>query len=174
MAILGSPEASRGILGAIKGALGLFGDTNKSDGLVNPETNHPIDEYESSLSEQEILELVADWKKTYSVYYDDVKKTQDLSYNYWVGRHRREEQYTLANLTTPDKNVTDNLIFEAVETFLPIATRANPDPIVNADESEFGQKIGRAVKLALVKWADDEKLRRRLAKATRHWTLYRL
>ena len=62
MAILGSPEASRGILGSIKGALGLFGDTNKSDGLVNTDGNQPIDEYESSLSEQEILELVADWK----------------------------------------------------------------------------------------------------------------
>ena len=62
------------------------------------------------------------------------------------------------------------MIFEAVETFLPIATRANPDPLVTADPSEIGQKIAHDIKAALVDWSDREKLRRNLARATRNWT----
>lgn len=173
MGILPTPESSGGILGAIKGALGLFGDTNKAEGVTENSTSLPIDEYESTLDEDEIIELVSQWKRTYSVYYDPIDKSQQLAFAYWIG-NQRGEQTTNSNLTTETKDVTDNLIFEAVETFLPIATRANPDPLVSADPSDMGQQVSKDVKVALVNWADEQKLRRKLARMTRHWVIYRL
>lgn len=173
MGLQTTPQSSSGILGAIKGALGLFGDTNKAEGVGENSSPTPIDEYESSLSEKEIIELTAEWKRTYAAYYSDIDKTQQLAFAYWIGQHRTEEP-TTSNINVASKDVTDNLIFEAVETFLPIATRANPDPLVSADPSETGQKIAKDIKVALVNWADEQKLRRKLARMTRHWVLNRL
>lgn len=173
MAILATPEASRGILGAIKGAFGLFGETNKADGISETSTPIPEDEYESTLGEKEIAELISRWKQDYRVYYDPIDKSQELAFNYWVGIQRADE-VTNAKTTEGSKDPIDNLIFEAIETFLPIATRANPDPLVSADPSDTGQKVAKNIKVALVNWADINKLRRKLAKMTRHWIINRI
>lgn len=169
MSIQATPESSGGILNAIKGSLGLFSEQNKANNEFNDSNPVPIDEYESSLNELEVMELVAQWKKDYSSYYDAIKKGQDLSFDYWVGKHRSQE-----GLANKEQGVTDNLIFEAIETFLPIATRANPEPLVNADPSDVGQEIAHAIKVALANFADTIKLRRKLAKMTRGWLLNRL
>lgn len=175
MAIIPSPESSRGILGAIKGALGLFGDTNKAESATEFLKPQPEDIYESSLDELEILELVSQWKKNYESYYGDIDKSQQLAFNYWIGNQKQEET---TQLKDSGSLTMDNLIFEAVETFLPIATRANPDPLVTADDgiqgSDIGQRMARDIKTALTHWADSTKLRRKLAKMTRHWALYRM
>lgn len=171
MALLPQPEASRGILSAIKGAFGLFSDTNKAQGPGENFNPQPIDEYESSLPDEKIVELVSLWKKLYSVYYDPIDKSQQLSYQYWLGNHRVDDNSQ--NKDIPGVTV-DNLIFESLETFLPIATRANPDPLVSADPGELGQKLSHDIKAALVYEADTQKLRRKLARMTRHWALYRL
>lgn len=159
------------MLNAIKGALGLFGDTNKAQGVGEPFNPQPIDEYESSLSEKEIIELVAKWKQSYEVYYKDIDESQKLAFSYWIGKQRTDDNNQIKDAT---KQVIDNLTFEAIETFLPIATRANPDPVVSADPSDIGQKLSHAVKVALIDWADRQKLRRKLAKQTRHWLIYRI
>lgn len=170
MALNFSPESSRGVLGAIKGALGLFGSTNKAEGVGENSNPQPIDEYESSLDEKDILELVGQWKRDYSVYYTEIEKSQKQAFNYWLGKQKSDDKST-----EMDAGNTDNLIFEAVETFLPIATRANPDPLVSTDpDSDQDQKIAHAVKVALVNWADTQKLRRKLAKMTRQWLLNKI
>ena len=170
MALLTDPASSQGIWGAIKGSLGLFADTNKAQG-INENTNPtPIDPYESKLDEKEVMRLVAQWKRTYAVYYNDIEKGQKLSFDYWVGKHRNQDQ----TLTGKDIGNTDNLIFEAIETFLPIATRANPEPLVQADPSDIGQQLADDVKVALAHEADVQQLRRKLAKMTRGWLLNRI
>lgn len=174
MAIQAQPEASRGILGQIRGALGLFGETNKAGGVGEPFESVPQDEYESSLTELEVSELVRSWKKSYSEYYTPIDETQQLSYDYWIGRQRIGENGQVQATDKNTNDVVDNVLFEAIETFLPIATRANPDPLVQADPSDLGQRLAKDIKNALVKWADDVKFRRKLARMTRHWILYRL
>jgi hypothetical protein len=161
MSLQTSPEGSLGVFGAIKNALGLFADTNKAIGVDENSTPTPTDEYESTMSEVDILQLTAQRKKTYSVYYTPIEASQKLAFDYWVGKHRNEDMRS-----TPNQNdVTDNRIFSAIETFLPIAT---------ADPSEIGQKIAHDIKGALVDWADVTKLRRKLARMTRHWSIYRI
>lgn len=170
-----TPESSGGILNAIKGALGLFNDTNKAGGVNDNQNPQPIDEYESSLKETDVLALISQWKKSYSVYYTDIEKGQKLSFDYWVGKHR--DPYATSpynNGSGKDVGVTDNLIFKAIETFLPVATRANPEPLVTADPSDAGQKLAKDIQSALKHEADTQQLRRKLAKMTRQWMLNRI
>ena len=169
-----SPEGSIGVMGAIKNALGLFSNFNKADGLDENANPMPQDEYESSLTDVEITALVSSWKKTYSVYYTPIQKMQELAYDYWIGKHRTDDGNSVASNLTGKPELIDNQIFTAVETFLPIATRANPDPLVTADPSEIGQKLAFAIKASLVDLADRLKLRRKLARMTRHWAIYKI
>lgn len=173
MALQTSPQSSQGVLGAIKGVMGLFTDLNKAGGLNESSNIIPQDEYESKLSDEEIVALISQRKREYSVYYSPIQQSQQIAFEYWLGKQRSEE-YGLSDTTMSRRDFIDNLIFEAVETFLPIATRANPDPLVTADPSEMGQKLSHSVKVALVDWADTVKLRRKLARATRNWTWGRL
>ncbi len=169
MALNTTPEQSSGILNAIKGALGLQSDVNKYGTPVDGQNPIQIDEYESTLDPIEIMELIAQWKRTYSAYYTDIERGQKLSFDYWVGKQKNED-----SSGADTKGSIDNLIFEAVETFLPIATRANPEPLVQADPSDIGQSIAKDIKVALTNWADNQKLRRKLAKMTRGWLLNRI
>ncbi len=160
-------------MGAIKGVMGLFSSVNKEGDVSENNNSTPENEYELELDDTEVLKLVSQRKRDYSVYYSPVEKSQKLAFGYWIGAQRSEE-FDIGDTLGNRKELVDNLIFEAVETFLPIATRANPDPLVTADPSEVGQKISHDIKCALVDWADTEKLRRKLARTTRNWTWARI
>lgn len=179
MALLPTGEASSGIWGAVKNALSIFGGTNKVDDGADPAspTGMPEEEFESGMTETEIIELTTGWKREYSVYYADIRKSQEISFDYWIGKHRSDSNANVSSAmqnTTDPLNMVDNLIFEAIETFLPIATRANPDPLVSSDPSEMGQQVAHDLKAGLVNWADKNILRRKLAKMARHWLLNRI
>lgn len=173
MALSTSPQSSEGIMGAIKGVMNLFSSVNKEGGMSEGSNPTPTNEYESTLDDTDILKLTSQRKRDYSVYYTPIEKSQALAFGYWVGAQKSEE-FNVSDTLGNRKDLVDNLIFEAVETFLPIATRANPDPLVTADPSEIGQKIAHDIKCALVDWADNVKLRRKLARATRNWTWGRI
>lgn len=164
-----NPQSSA-MMEAIKGVIGLFKDVNKSDNeQTDQQSLEPKDEYTSNYSDEEIILLTKNWLKTYSQYYIDIEKTQKLAFEYWLGKQKTEIVDTLEG-----RDIVVNKLFEAIETFLPIATRANPEPLVNADNSEEGQTIASDVKEALVFQADEQKLRRKLAKIARHWIIYRI
>jgi len=173
MSLQTSPQSSEGIMGAIKGVMNLFSSVNKEGGMSEGSNPTPTNEYESTLDDTDILKLTSQRKRDYSVYYTPIEKSQALAFGYWVGAQKSEE-FNVSDTLGNRKDLVDNLIFEAVETFLPIATRANPDPLVTADPSEIGQKIAHDIKCALVDWADNAKLRRKLARATRNWTWGRI
>ncbi len=173
MSLQTSPEASNGVMGAIKGVMGLFTNLNKAGEVDENSNPTPTNEYESTLDDVEILKLTSQRKRDYSVYYTPVEKSQKLAFEYWIGAQRSEE-FDVSNTMGNRKELVDNVIFEAVETFLPIATRANPDPLVTADPSDIGQQMAHDIKVALVDWADTVKLRRRLARTTRNWTWGRI
>lgn len=166
-----SPFAS-GIFNAVKDTLGLMDDYNKvSD--VGPQGGEneelPQSEYRSTYTDSEILALKKEWEATYSVYYNDIEPLQKKAFEYWLGKQKVDTLETIDGY-----NTVDNLIFEAVETFLPIANRANPDPLVKSDNSPEGIQLAKNVKNALVDWADKQKLRMKLKKGTRNWVLSQL
>lgn len=170
MALQTSAAPSSGVWQAIKGALNVFSGINKATGFSENSNPTPIDEYESTFSDQQILDLTSQWKDSYRTYYlDGVEASQTLAFEYWIGKQRSDEadQVGLSLLV-------DNKIFEAIETFIPIATRANPDPMVKADPGELGQRLARDIKNALVTEADRQKLRKILKGMLRDWIICRL
>lgn len=156
------------IMGAIKGVMGLFQDVNKG-GTAENQAIQPQDEYTSKYSDTEITTLTKAWKRDYQGYYDAIEKTQVQAFEYWLGKQKIDSGDSLEG-----RNIVVNKLFEAIETFLPIATRANPDPLVSADNSPEGQALAKDVKEALTFQADEQKLRRKLARTVRHWMLNRI
>jgi len=170
MSLKQSEATSSGVWGAVQGALKLFQDINKAKGVTENQNPTPIDQYESSYTEEEVVSLVGQWKQQYNSYYSEVEPSQNIAFSYWIGKQGTAD----ANDTGVSQMLIDNKIFEAVETFIPIATRANPDPLVQADPSLMGQRLARDLKQALVSEADRQKLRKILKRLLRHWLIYRI
>lgn len=171
MALNGTGAQSNAVFNAIKGAMNIFSGINKAKGVSEDPSPEPIDEYESTLDEKEIIALKSEWQKTYNQYYANIEPSQKLAFEYWIGKQKTDDDVLISNTNNP---LIDNLIFEAVETFLPIATRANPDPLVQSDPSPLAQKAAGNVKSALVFEADRQKLKTKLANTLRNWLIYRV
>jgi hypothetical protein len=168
MATSNTPTSpSTGVWDAVKGALSIFKNLNKTGSVSEDLNPEPLDEFESDLSEVEIVQLVDSWKRSYAPYYSDIESGQTLSFEYWLGKQASDDAEI-------GRALVDNRIFQAIETFIPIATRANPDPLVQADPGPIGQQLEKAIKDTLVFEADRQKLRKVLKKLLRQWLIYRL
>lgn len=172
MSLQTTTAPSSGVWGALKGALNIFSGINKTDGSVGENKNPtPIDEYSSATPDIEIISLTGQWKDKYRTYYlAGVEASQTLAFEYWIGKQRSDE----ADQVQGSSMLVDNKIFEAIETFIPIATRANPDPLVTADPGELGQRLAHNIKNILVSEADRQKLRKILKGTLRDWIICRL
>lgn len=139
----------------------LFSPTNKGG------EDQPIqrDEYTPELgSPEEILKKATKWKNDWEGFTGDVKKglskKQDKSEKYWLG-----EQFQDANSDVP---LQDNLIFEAVETFLPMATAKNPDPVVASGDQELQQRLQKALYIG----SERVFTKATMKMAVRHWSIF--
>jgi len=171
-------ENSNNFFNAVNGVMGLFSGVNKGKkGSDDGEADSlQLPEFESTMKDEEIVTLTTQWDSEYQSYLTnfDIKTMQKDSVNYWLGKQFNDFQ--LAGTKRP---LTDNLIFEAVETFLPIATRANPEPNVtplgtgdDPKTQKEAEKFAKDVQTALVDEADTQRLRMILKAMTRNWALY--
>lgn len=167
---------SQGVFNAVRGAMGLFKDYNKisdvgPDGLGGNGgvREEPRNEYQSKYTKAQAESFRKEWNARYSTYFADVEPLQKAAFNYWLGNQKRDPLETIDGHDT-----VDNLIFEAVETFLPIANKANPDPVVSAGDTPEGIQLAKNIKNVLVDWADVQDLRMKLKGGTRNWVLNQL
>jgi len=131
------------------------------------------------MPDEDIVKLAEKWEKSWneSSAKSEWEKYGEENEKYWLGKH----------FDTPtgdkDRAMVDNLIFESVETFLPSATRRNPEPVVsldNAEKDEQGNenpihtKYVQKVKGRLADLADKNKIRLKLKKVARHWSIFLL
>lgn len=158
----------------INGYLSLSQDVNKTKNGVPLETSEGVigeltPELELSMSDEELLNLAKEWKSQWSPYEKELAKSQNDNETYWLGT-----QYEGTSKATDGHALVDNLIFESLETFLPIATRPKADPIVNADDTEEGQALADKVRKMLNYWADQQVFNLKLKQVARFWSLYKL
>ena len=134
------------------------------EGVVSVE----MSELTLDLSDQELISLKKKWEKTWesSDLKSSVNKMQDENEKYWKG-----EQFDDEN---PKRPLADNIIFEAVETFLPILTRQKPEPIVEANNTKDGNSLAYKVQKMLVYQSDRLRMKLKIQKLTRFWMLYLL
>lgn len=124
------------------------------------------DAFTLKLSDQELLELAQLWTNKYLGYEGKISKRQKANETYYLGKQKEG-----SSEATGGDPISANLLFEAVETFLPAALAKNPEPVVWSDNSQQGNSIAGMVKTMLQFHADTLVLRRKLAQGTRNWTV---
>lgn len=125
------------------------------------------------MSDEELLELSKEWKSQWEPFEKELAKSQNDNETYWLGR-----QYEGTSKASDGHALVDNLIFESLETFLPIATRPKADPVVNSAESSVVttgvQTLADKVRHMLIYWADKQVFNLKLKQVVRFWSLYKL
>lgn len=155
------------------GYFSLQQDVNKyKPGLSEGTTegaSFPVEELELSMSDEELIELKKKWEAKYAPMRGEMEKKWNLNTQYWLGK-----AYTSVEDTASDRPLADNVIFEALESFLPIATKQNPEAVVDADNTQQGNELADTVRMMLAYLADELSLKIQIKKIVRHWSLYYL
>ncbi len=156
------------VYNSVRGALGLFDDINKGLNKSGTNEQEEVPAYDSTLDDEDILTTVKYWVNRYENYAKEIEAWQKDNERYWLGK-----QYNpIEQAGTTKRATVDNAIFEALETFLPLATQTNPDAVVASDESPEGQKLGDLVRQAITYQADRQLLRMKLKSQMRDWAIY--
>jgi len=132
-------------------------------GIVSEKTPELVLE----MDDEELLELSKQWIKTWDQFAAKLEPLQKENERYWLGK-----QYTAVELASDVRPLYDNRIFSSLETVLPIVTRANPEPLVSSDNSEEGEALADKVRKQLAYQADYQRLKLKLKKVVRLWSLY--
>lgn len=115
-----------------------------------------------TMSDEDLIDLKRDWIKQWEPYNKRILELQTDNENYWLGN-----QFSASN---EKRKVVDNLIFESLETFLPIATGPKLDPTVESPDRAVADKVRQA----LVFTSDELAFNLKLKQALRYWALYLL
>lgn len=171
------------------GFLSLGADINKRKGEKSIEfeegvVSDKLPELTLDKPNKDLIKLAKDWEKIWVHSSAKTKWEEQGKENeeYWLGKHF--DIPTVSRGNKRNRPMMDNVIFEALETYLPQATRRNPDPLImlhpseedeqgNAREPAFEPYVSK-VKARLADLADENKLRLKLKKATRFWAVYLL
>lgn len=160
----------------LAGYFGLSRDLNKVSGQNREETSEGVvsdlvPELELSMTDDELIELTTQWKRKWdnSPKKAKLEKKQQENEKYWLGK-----QFMEGEGSSGTRPLVDNLIFEALESALPVATKQNPEPSVAADNTEEGRQLAETVQKMLIYLADKLTLKLKIKKSTRYWALYLL
>lgn len=153
-------------------------DLNKMKGSRSVDTQQGIvsekmPELALDMSDEEIVRLTKKWEDLWlqSEVKADMDKKGTENENYWKGYHYQRPE------VDKTRAMIDNVIFEALETYLPQITRQDPEAMVELagkpDQTtpQMEQFVG-VVKDKLAEIADEIRLRIKLKKTGRHWALY--
>jgi len=126
-------------------------------------------ELEVDLDEDELIKLANQWKKNWDKKIDSLPDLRRENEHYWLGI---QSDYQGGRSGHGHHENRDNVLFEAVETFIPLATSANPEPLVVADNTVEGEELADTVRKQLTYIADTSRLKLDLKRAVRFWLLY--
>jgi len=156
----------------LDGFLSLGKNTNKFAGEQRDERQEgvvgvPLGELSLDKSDEELIELKIDWEKKWedSKLREDIEAKQKENERYWLGEH-----YTKNQKKTGQREPVDNIVFEALETFLPVVSRQIAQPLIDTSPqfAEFAKKVEDKI----VDVSDSLRLRLKVKKAIRNWSLY--
>lgn len=156
-------------LGSKINKVGGRGETQETaEGIVSEK----FPELKIDTENSEITKLTDKWQRKWDD--SEVKKQMDESgqenEDYWKGKQFNQPK------VDKSRPLMDNVIFEALETYLPQVTRRNPDPMVMLSRREQQTKENLAYASELQKElgevADEIVLRLKLKKTARHWAIY--
>lgn len=160
----------------ISGVEALFAPTNKGpQGMAKETTQGPVSdllpELRLEMDDAQLIALAKDWTAAWDEDRKQLEWKQQLVESYWQGI--RAEAQNLSDSSTR-KPSADNLIYEALETFIPKATARNPDPEVAGDGTTLGNVVANLTEkmLAHVASLPHIRLKMSLRQAARHNQLF--
>jgi hypothetical protein len=160
----GSSKGAADLIAQVGTLFSGFNQLPEKDGEIRDGIlSLPEKELSLKLSDDELIQLKNKWEQAYKRYESPIVKRQKSNKDYWLG-----EQYGYKNELY---SLVDNIIFESVETLLPLISRQNPVPVVMTDNTEEGIELADNTAKMLQYLADEEKLKIKLKQATRHWCL---
>lgn len=156
------------------GFFSLFKDFNKFDTQETKDTEEGVvsellEELELSMTDSELIALKKKWEQKWEPYNVDIVKQQDENEAYWKG-----QQHQGTDTAGVNRPLTDNLIFESIETYLPLATKNPPEPMVLSDNTDEGNELADTVQKMLVHQSDRLRLKLKMKRVARFWALYLL
>ena len=154
--------------GLLEGYYALGEDVNKFKGTEQEDgsVSEQLEELTLDLSDTDLIALknkwISTWKQDESAKLLDSQQKENEKY--WKGQH--------FDNGAEKRPLSDNIIFQAVETLLPIITRENPEPTVEADNTDLGNQLAKDLQMALTYQADDKKIKMKMQDLARYWSLY--
>lgn len=150
------------------GFYSLSAPTNKVADLNDAETivSDLLPELDLQMTDDELIDLKRDWIRAWEPYNKEILKKQKDNEDYWMGAHY--------NPGDEKKPAVDNLIFESLETFLPIASRPKLDPMVESDNTDQGNAVADKVRKMLGFLSDTLAFNLKIKQVIRFWALYML
>lgn len=149
-----------------------FDPTNKVKNSSDEQRQGVVSDFLPELTletpDNELLSSSDKWLKEWNKWAEKegLVKRQKRGEEYWVGKQDDKDRRYYEEVSP------DNLIFESLETFLPIATKENPEPVVSSNiNSEESLEYNSLIKDLLVWIADEIRLKLKIKRATRHWAL---
>lgn len=131
-----------------------------AEGPVGPEQTL----FELAISDTDLLRIADERVAMYRPYEGKIRKRQDMMAAYYTGRQNAGSAYD-----TQDGPIVGNLMWEAVETYLPAALAKNPDPVVWGANDTMTNELASDVKTMLSYHAEVLDLRTHLKILTRRW-----
>lgn len=125
--------------------------------------------------DDDLLLLAKNWKARWDEYTNgesNLREIYTVSEKLWKGSQSDNNAYKKERLD--NRPINYNVIFESVETYLPIVTREAAEPTVSGGNTPEGIKIAEDIRKTLIYITDHRKLRLKVRKAERFRQLYRL
>ncbi len=120
-------------MASLKPFFSIFAPDNKSEHNQDDEMPELSPELQLSMTDEQLLVLAKQWKAKWDTYWPKIKEQIDKNERYWKGEH-----FSPAVMETGHAMV-DNLIFESLETFIPISTKRPAEPTVSAPPAAGGR-----------------------------------
>ena len=152
------------------GPAGLFSRFNKSKGKSNDEITEGVITSDNLLDldkpDTDLISQARAWTAKYdnSSTAGRIKKDGDTNERYWRGRQFPDTEYDNGK-----RPLTDNIIFEALETFLPLATQKAPEPVVETDDSPEMEVVKDKIYMSLMYIGRVNHIKTKIKKGVRFW-----
>lgn len=155
----------------LSGILSIGGQTNRVKEGLDAENKEGIQgelvpELALSVSDDDLLRISRLYKDNWDAFNKTLRDKQDTNEKYWKGQFR----YSELEVKAQDRPEADNLLFEALETALPMFTRQNPEASINCDDDKQKEYFQGELK----RIADVLKLKLKIRDAVRNWSLFYL
>lgn len=125
-----------------------------------------IDVLDLDLSDEELLKLSNTIEQEWQGEEAKIKLRQQANLTYYLGKQKGGSPEAMNGQV-----VSDNIIFEAVETFVPASLAKNPEPVVFSDDTPEGNALADDVKTMLQYHAEVLSMRANLNLMVRKWLI---